>query len=718
MNMKRNLLWLAITSLALPAGHIYAQDEMGFEEEEALPPVYQNHIQLGVGNADGNGKFGEDAEDFAGDSTFPDASIKVSGGAEDGSHILYLNGVKNEYGSDGEAGYVRPGSFKIEVFGREHTHVEFGDALTLYPNAEGADLTALPDTIDTSDPANYGERDFEVERRSQGVSITQYFGKEWSLNLDYSREDKNGTKTAGAGQGFYGTQIIAEPVDYQHDQLTVGLEYATDMLSVGVSFYHSELDNANETVFFNNPNAAAGSHFAGTEQNALAPSNDFNRWDINGTFRLGDRTAINWLLNWSEAEQDEGFLPYSINDTAFFAPTSPLAAPNLDGQVNRFTGRITLTSRPTNSFNYKVEYAVRDQDSDHDPMLWDLLWYNGGVAPMGATQHVWDKDHETIKLEGGYRLANRSKIRFGWERDTIERTRKELDGITQELLKEDNETEEDTFWVGYRFAPIGGLTLNVKAETSSRDNDIDELRIEHLHSIVVIDVGGVPTLVAEGENTLPFFMSEVDTDRFTISADYPLSDSLVLSGSYYMTDEDFDADGFDGLKARESDTFNLALTWQPSKNLLLSVYAMQQDYEWEQDGTTSSGGGAVSAIWIADGDDETDMWGVNLDWQAMEQLSIKADLSWVESDSKESSLQTFTDVSDGLPTYGTEVTRLNLEADWELNAQTAISARYVYEDWESDDYTWNGEIIDSIGFGWEMPNEDGQALILGVKHRF
>ena len=64
MKIKRNLLWLAISTALVPVSNLYAQDDFGFDGEEDGSSVYNNHIEVGVGvNSDDNGKFGEfDAE--------------------------------------------------------------------------------------------------------------------------------------------------------------------------------------------------------------------------------------------------------------------------------------------------------------------------------------------------------------------------------------------------------------------------------------------------------------------------------------------------------------------------------------------------------------------------------------------------------------------------------------------------------------------------------
>ena len=749
MAIKRKLLWLAITSLSVPATYTLAEDEFGFEDETSTSTGYfSNHVELGIGvTSDDNGKFGEFGDELDDQGAFGVGSLRLSGGAEDGSYNVYLEADKNPYSSNAQLGYRRPGSFSIDLYGFDSQKIEMFNALTLYPNT--GDSTSLPllsgfAVNDDSDNLDfYGRRTLSVERKTYGVTVKKFLGPNWSTTIDFQRQDKDGAKTAAGSAGFAGTAIVISPVNYQHDEINFGIEYHNDRLTAGASYYLSEFDNNNSSLSYDYPNFRSPGDLVGAE-NALAPSNEFERFEIDGSYRIGDRTLLSWLANWSSAEQDESFLPYSLypnsvywadddgNGTIF----ASLPAGNLDGEVKRFNGRITLTSRPTRNFNYKLEYAVRDREADHDPYLLDEVHYNGDITSLGAPSHIYDKDRDVWKAEGGYRLPNRSKLRFGWKREEIDRTRKEYEheNPALELETGTDETEEDSYWASYRFAPIGNLNLNLKAEHAERDGDISEERQEHLHIATFVDPDTGLDLATEGENTLPFFLADRDTDRFSIQADLPLGNKVVLSGGYTLTEEDYDNDfGFDGLLSRDMDTLNLELSINPGENLAIVLYGLRQTFEWEQDGTQTGGSGDVSDLWIAEGEDETWVYGLNLDWTCRsDTIRISADLSISETDSELTSKGTgdptaFPDEAyiDGLPNYGTDVLRLDINASWQYSKQTTFKLRYLFEDWDNQDFAWKDGILlededgsGGIAYGWDTPDERTHAVVLSVRRNF
>lgn len=713
MNKRQKFLWLATISLVFPLGSSAAEDEFGFDDDTAdTSLLYRNSFELGIGHSsDGNGKFGEFSDDFDDNGTFSIGGVHLEGGVENGSHQLMLNGNKNEFGSTFDVSYNRPGTFSIDLYGRDSQKVEAAGALTLYPHGN---VLSLPEGFtDTGDPKNYGVRNLLVERSTHGMMITRHFGADWLVKFDYQRQDVDGEKSATGSQGFRGSGIVIEPVDYQHDEFTLGVEYAKDKLALGASFYLSDLDNGNQALVFENPNFDG----IGAEQLNLPPSNEFTRIDFDGSYRLTERTMLNWLFNWSEAEQNQHFLPYAL-DAAFYGGDifSPLVDSSLRGDVNRFTGRITLASRPTRQFNYKVEIAVRNRDAGHDPYLWDTLSYSGSVASQAASSHVYDKDQQTFKLEGGYRFANRTKLRLGWRREIIDRSRAEIEHLqgSLELIRSSDETEEDTLWAAYRLTPVGQVNIALRVERANRRADLSQQRIEHLH-FVSEDTNG--NLEAVGENTLPFYLSDLDTTLYALNVDVPLSNALVLSAGVNIVDEDYD-DDFDGILGREMKAYDVALSFNANEDLQVSYYASIQIFEWDQDGTTSQNG-SVSNLWRATGEDESTVFGLSFEWQVIpKKLQLSADISLSDTESEVASFDRLNNVADGLPGYGSDVTRADIEANWQLSAQTDILARYVYEDWDTQDYTWDGALIEAIAYGWQAPNEKGHALMISVRHRF
>lgn len=732
--------------IILVEGPVSADDEFGFADETAdvSAPYFTSNIELGLGYvSDDNGKFGEFAHDLDDQGAFLFGDIQLRGDLADGAQAQ-LSASKSLYSDRFSLGVGQPEDFSVELYGYDSQKIEMSQAMTLYADSGDSSSLLLPDGFvvndDTDNLSYYDRRTLGVERRTLGVTFSKHLSPQWLVSIDINRQNKDGEKSAAGSAGFAGTAIVVSPIDYQHDQFTLGLEYNSAHLSMGLSYYLSEFDNLKRSLYYEYPNFN-GTDLAGAE-NALAPDNSFERYELNGTFRLGPRTVLSWLGNWSTAEQNEQFLPYSVNPGSPYWSDGDGVAPlfdsfpvqSLDGQVERFNGRLTLSSRPTRHFNYKLEYAIRNRDADHKPYLWDAVHYNGSITNLDAPSHVYKKDRDTVRLEGGYRFPDYSKLRISWERETIDRSRSELENDAGSIVavKGSESTEEDIIGADYRFAPIGELLLSLHAEHAERDGDVSEARANHLHTTTIIDVGGTPTAVAIGENTLPFFLADRDSDSLGLQADLPIGQRLAVSAGYTTSEEDYqNSRNFDGVTGRDSDTLNLGLAIVGSEDLQLNIYALIQNYKWQQNGTQSGGNGTVSDLWIAEGKEQTTVVGLNAEWQLIrDKLQLVADLSLSDNDSELLSRgydpnTAGSAYSDRLPDYGSEVLRIDLRADWYHDKHTSYSLRLLYEDWQTSDFAWkDGELLEDvngsggIAFAWQPPDERTTAVMLSMRYAF
>ena len=503
MTAKRNLLWLVISGLSFTGTAGLAEEDFGFEDDTTadVAPYLNNRVEVGLGyTSDDNGKLGEFSPDLSEQGLFGVGALYF-GGYSDNHDRLYLEAEKSPYNSDVSLGYRKEEDVAVELYGRDSQKIIHFNALTLYPDSGSSTYLSIPDGLtanleqgrrgpewvpDYSALDLYGRRTFKVERDSYGIGVTKYVNARWLIRADYDHQTKSGVKS----QGNHGNDaILPIPVDYQHDEFTIGVEYKAESFSLGARYYLSDFSDHNEAVMFESfAYDGTNTPVAVTEALATEPDSLFSRFETDGSYFVGERTVLNWLANWSVAEQDE----------AIIGASSPTA---FDGEVKRFNGRVTLRSRPTRTFDYKVEYALRDRDASHSPMDLNPLGYSS------RDSSVFSKNRETIKLQGGYRLPNRSKLRFGWRNDAIERTRDTTLDWGGPYAHATGKTDEDLLWADYKFAPLGDLALSVKLETADREAD------ENQHP----------------EWTTPYY-ADRKLDRASLNAILPLNTSLVLSG--------------------------------------------------------------------------------------------------------------------------------------------------------------------------------------------
>jgi len=647
-------------------------DDFGFEDveiQEVSPKVDVNRIEIGGGYVSGdNGKFGEFSRDLTDQGLFAVGSVHL----RDDQISLDLD--KTPYNTSGALSYRSSGVFSVSLYGFDSQKTEMHKAL-------------LPKSydVDLADMGNYQPTNFEVRRSALGVEMTRYLSRSWLVNVDFSREIKEGRKAiAGPDHG----PVVGRNVDFEHDQLSLSTEYTRDKLAIGLSYYFSDFSDKDQAFSWSN------SAFAGTI--AAEPDNEFSRFELDGSYSLGERSSFNWITSWSQAKQNNPFVD-----------SDPGLPESLDGEVERFFGRMTLVSRPTANLSYKLEYAARRRDSNHK--TWDLDYRRNNS--------IYGKDRDTVKIEGGYRLPNRSKVRLGWKQEDTERTREDISDIWVD------QTDEDIWWIDYRFAPIGKLNLKAIYEKSDREGN-------------------------QGQNPdwIAVYNTYRELDRVKLSASMPLGPQVLLSGGYSWSDEAFDngdawvpaqtPDETFGLDSRETLTANLDLTYSLSRDLSLSVYTVLQRFEWQQFGHKNYSGRPPREDdkWIANGEDETLVVGFTLRWQARHDIEILADLGLSESEGELASSGLYTALNndgspidfaavgvkyyESLPTYGSDSLRFNVTGSWQYRPDIATYIRYIYEKWDTDDYWWDGELQEEMYFAWQAPNESEHAVILGIKKLF
>jgi len=713
MNSKRTALCVAIATAAMASSGAFAQDEFGFEDESApvVKPVHENHIEFGVGYTDdGNGKFGEYNSGvnsaLQSDGPFAVGGLRLSSSDSDNATAWQFEaGMGNGRALD--AFYKVQGDFTLGFYGDRLEKIEYHKARSPYQG--GSNTLLLPAGFrpgtSTRDGAFYSEENIATTRQTFGFDAIKHLSDKWNLSFNAERQDKDGDDTMGGNQGFSGTALLPEPVDYKTDQLTARVEYSEKSWQNGLELYFSQFKNGNAGLVFDNAQFAP----IDLEQLALEPDNEFMRIGIDGGYSFDMRTRLSWFADWSRGKQDENFLPVVLDQN--FAPRiDPVFIPSsLDGEVERSAFKLALVGRPLARFDYRLEYDYKNRENQHNALPVQLV--SGATASSGYSSHLFDKETQSFAAEGGYRFANRFRIRGGMELLSTDR-----DTTTVGASFTDT-TEEDRYWLELKLPSMGSLSAKVRAEYNTTDADLSDETQEF------ISPGGVD------RRATPFFLLERSEDVYEINVDYAFADSVSLYGSFKVIRDDFDNENY-GLHDRESEVANFGLSWSPSNVVAMSAYASFEQYELRQIGRQMGATPVPYSEWNLKTEDESDAFGVTLDWMVVEgRFAIKADLAYLESDSSYiSSVRESAGIAlltGAMPDSDDQLLRLNIVGNYRFNEQVDVSARYIYESRSANDWAWDSLLTpgvattaSTIGFAYERPDYDSQALIMAVRYKF
>jgi hypothetical protein len=278
-------------------------------------------------------------------------------------------------------------------------------------------------------------------------------------------------------------------------------------------------------------------------------------------------------------------------------------------------------------------------------------------------------------------------------------------------------TDEDRYWLELRLPSVASFSAKLRAEYNVTDADLSDETLEF------ISPGGVD------RRATPFFLLERSQDVYEINLDYAFAGSVSLYSSFKVIRDNFDNENY-GLHDRESDVLNFGLSWSPSNLVAMSAYASFEQYELRQIGRQMGGTAVPYSEWNLKTEDESDAFGLTLDWIVVEgRFDVKADLAYLESDSSYiSSVRESAGIAlltGAMPDSDDQLLRLNIVGNYHFNEQVDVSARYIYESRSANDWAWDSLLTPGVnttasvvGFAYERPDYDSQALIMSVRYKF
>ena len=258
----------------------------------------------------------------------------------------------------------------------------------------------------------------------------------FNIRADYLHEDRNGFRpmstgvynrdgtgasapaVGGVGENFllYGLEF-PEPIDYDTDRFTAGLNYRKDRWSADLSYRYLKFENNTSTVSWDNPLLLMSADFPdaggvgvpgpyGAAENRLDLFPSYDKHLVSFTGGVSDlplNSRFTTTATWSLLTQDDDFLDYTVNtaltvnggpNAGALGSTLPLPANDLDGNVNTVFVNALLSSRPVDplKLNFKVNYYTYMNDSRK--IHWKDGWARIGESEWGGTGN-WE---DPVKL--------------------------------------------------------------------------------------------------------------------------------------------------------------------------------------------------------------------------------------------------------------------------------------------------------------------------------
>jgi MtrB/PioB family decaheme-associated outer membrane protein len=642
----------------------------------SLPLALYSFESLADGNSVGisaiyvdgpNGKFGE----YNGlDDDHMNGALDVDwwwrSSEQDGRYVrLLLDNVGLDTFSV-EGRYGVQGSYELRAGYDQLQKVFHDDAFTLYDN----ELNTLidPRKITT-----------EVDRETTSIGFDKIFGgSDWTFSSDYRSQKKDGQRARPVNGGL----IVPMTLDYTHEEMDVSLTYADKIAQVKLFSYFSKFENDEELVL----------------ASAAEPENTFLQFGLNGGINISPTSRIKGYFSYSHSQQDESFDDYGIIAGTY-------STDDLDAELDDIKFQLGYFNRLSRKFSITMDYRYDTRDND-------TQLYDDFPSDKNNKVYEWTKHRFDIKVR--YRLPGRWRLNGGlgfYDFDYDMRKAPQGSGSpTHQASHLSDDSEETVTWAELRSPVMGGFSGKLKYTYSDRDVSLDDQREEG----ATTGTTGV---------ALSSYLIEREQDKVNLTLTQMLGQSVSVSLSATYVDDDYDGIVWNSLDSQEQEIYTLDISYSPSRDISLSVYVGIENYEFEQSGFGSLAD--PSTMWEYRVDDSTELFGATLRADnVIDDLDISLDYRYQAGEGEYKTVDP-SNVSGEFPDLETTINSLTLNADYRVNKQLSVNARYIYEDYDSDSWVWRSDFgqvdsgyTDVLDYGYDSPNYTSQVVQVGATYHF
>ncbi len=618
------------------------------------------------------------------------------------------------------------------------------NSATIYGNA-GSDNLTLPANFtqganSATVLANLNQQLQNIDLRLKRYSGTFAFSTPFKLScydfnfdVSYKREEKDGIKSIGGAAGISAV-ILPEPVDYSTDDLNVSLSYRGEKSQVHLSYYFSNFKNNKGSLSWYNPyrNATGrGAAYGTTSQLSLDPDNQYHRIGLSAALDLPYNTRLSMLAEYGMMDQDDAFLPYSVNPAA--AITTPLPRSSANASID--TAHVTLkaTSRPIPKLRLNAKYKFYDTSNNTPSDLFQYVQYDtasqGSASSFYALYNLpYEYTQNQAKFDAVYNLMQGTNLKLGYTFENMDRNYREY-----------KVTNEHTFnaSINSRPSPLlqGALSFSGGWRRGEGEYNPDTVYNSY-HTQAYINTQNV----RDRFDTHPLLRKYDIADRDRVRSEASLNlfpDEKIELGAHFVYGLDNFPDSVLGMKSSINRSITVDISMYPSESVTIFAYYTNELIKARQGGASFNNMGrpgtkATTAanetrFWGASHEDDVNTLGggMNFSLDDEDRLVFTAHASYSRADSHiavwaGSSLGTVTD----LPVMKSYLANINLSANYKLTENWSIEPGYYYESYRSSDWATDGvdaasaTVANLLTLSGSIPDYEAHVGMMAISYRF
>ena len=551
----------------------------------------------------------------------------------------------------------------------------------------------------------------------------------------------NTTKPAAVTSGL---AYFAQPIDYEMDRYDITAAYTTQRVQVQIGYTYSNFTDNNSVFNAQNPFAfgtltsfAVGANTPTaamlTAPYSLPPSNSAHQIKLMLGYNVTPTMRLNANFQYGVQLQNAQY----VNGTGdpYNNPNEPRSS--FDGLVQTLYGNVGMTAQPLPKLDVRLAYTIdnRDNQSPSNNYLVDTRSNNSTSANGDCTANgglctnlPFSYQHQTITAEAGYRIMPQTKVTLNDTFEDTQRTYADVSVVTQNTItaKIRSEVFDDVF---------GALSY------SHQDRYANNYANNVTWNLLGANTTASPTNIAEPTGMLMYFEASRKHDDVKASIDLSPTHTLTTTLMAKFSKDTY-PDGQYGLRNNHNVEVGPDVSWQitPAINAH-AFYTFQQIY-YDQTSIYTSGtnftstGTGYYVPWTANSTDTVHTVGVNLDWQAIQDvLKISFDYSFSYGDTAYAlgdgmalvggaiaSPSTIAGLNfQTLPDVTSMLNMVQLRGEYTFRPNMTLIFGYAYERFSYKDFmqgTSSTQYANALLPGTLNPNDSVQILSAALRVRF
>jgi len=551
-------------------------------------------------------------------------------------------------------------------------------------------------------------------RQNIPVSATYIFSPALSAQIDFKHTEQSGAKLIGTGsQGGIplaagGTSkgeainIIMNPTSYTTDNVNAALNWIGDKAHLSGGYYGSLFhDNYNSLSWQNaiTSVACAGSNCYQNNTMSTAPSNTLHQINLNGGYDFAQTTKLAGGFSWGYNNQNDSFAPTSImqpNSTvSSMMQANGLPGSSLNGQIETKHADLKLTDQSIKNLTLTAGFKFNERDNQTNSSIYK--WTALDNSPWYGTNMPFSNRKTQYDVAAAYRLTNNQTLRFGYERESIDRWCNSVVGGVGCVATPS--TNEDKINLAYRLKAFDNVSFNASYNYGNRTASYDPSFMFDSYQTPPNGTNPINAGNVQGFSAYPYASRNQNMGKAGITWQVTQQLDMGVNGSYNY--ENYDE--MLGVQNKRAASVNFDTTYNYAENNSLTAY-----YNWQngfrnlRSGGNGSASTAPTQIWTNQLDDTSNAFGLMSRHTGLMggKLEIIGDVSYALDTSTyatQSYLATCAATSSltcgALSPIKNELLSLKLTGNYKVHKNGKISLSYMFQQLSSNDYFYNAQQI-------------------------